>query len=181
MTREEMWQAVQSSDTAYDGLFFYGVKTTRIFCRPSCRSKPPKRENVCYFGTAAQAQEAGFRPCKRCRSDLLAYQPMREMAEAVKRKMEQAEPGSSVPLDAMGLTTRRITDIFKQTYGVTPKEYADDLRLDAAKQKLARTTEKVVDIAYEVGFASLSAFNRFFKKETGETPTAYRKNHQEDI
>ena len=71
-----------------------------------------------------------------------------------------------------------MTDVFKQEYGVTPKEYADSLRLRTAKEMLAGSSEKVIDVAYQVGFSSLAAFNRFFKQQTGQTPTAYRKEHQ---
>ena len=170
MTEPEMWEAVQRSDASYDGLFFYAVKTTGIFCRPSCRSKLPKRENLCYFASAEEARAAGFRPCKRCRSDLLDYRPMREIAAQIKSRLDRA-----ASLDDVGLTPRRMTDIFKQEYGVTPKEYADSLRLRAAKEMLAATQDRVIDVAYQAGFSSLAAFNRFFKQQTGQTPTQYRK------
>ena len=173
MTEQEMWEAVQRSDASYDGLFFYAVKTTGIFCRPSCKSKSPKRENLCYFVSGTEARAAGFRPCKRCRSDLLEYQPMREIAAEIKVRLDKASS-----LDDVGLTPRRMTDVFKQEYGVTPKEYADSLRLRTAKEMLAGSPEKVIDVAYQVGFSSLAAFNRFFKQQTGQTPTAYRKEHQ---
>lgn len=173
MTEQEMWEAVQQSDASYDGLFFYAVKTTGIFCRPSCKSKPPKRENLCYFASGKEARAAGFRPCKRCRSDLLEYQPMRQIAAEIKSRMDRA-----VSLDGVGLTPRRMTDIFKQEYGVTPKEYADSRRLCAAKKLLKATPEKVIDVAYQAGFSSLTSFNRFFKQQTGQTPTEYRKEHQ---
>ena len=171
MTEQEMWEAVQRSDAGYDGLFFYAVKTTGIFCRPSCKSKPPKQENLCYFISSEEARAAGFRPCKRCRSDLLEYQPMREIAAKIKSRIDKAES-----LNDIGLTSRRMTDIFKQEYGMTPKEYADSLRLSAAKEMLSETQEKVIDAAYQAGFSSLAAFNRFFKQETGQTPTQYRKS-----
>ena len=93
MTEPEMWEAVQRSDASYDGLFFYAVKTTGIFCRPSCKSKPPKRENLCYFASGEEARAAGFRPCKRCRSDLLEYQPMREIAAEIKARLDKASAG----------------------------------------------------------------------------------------
>ena len=170
MTEEEMWGAVQRSDEEYDGMFFYAVKTTGIFCRPSCKSKLPRRENLCYFFSGEEARTAGFRPCKRCRSDLLEYHPMREIATEIRRKLDRMES-----LDDIGLTARRMTDIFKQEYGVTPKEYADSFRLRKAKKMLEQTQEKVIDVAYQTGFSSLSAFNRFFKQQTGQTPTDYRK------
>lgn len=178
MTDQARWEAVKTCNAAYDGIFFYAVKSTGIFCRPSCRSKQPKRENICFFDTAEQAQKAGFRPCKRCRSDLLAYQPMREIAEQVKQRLEQAAASQDISsnlLDGMGLTTRRLTDIFRQEYGMTPKEYADSLRLQTAKQCLSQSEDKIIDIAYSVGFSSLSAFNRFFKEHTHQTPTQYRR------
>ena len=104
MTEQEMWEAVKHSDASYDGLFFYAVKTTGIFCRPSCRSKLPKREHVRYFASAEQARAAGFRPCKRCRSDLLEYQPMRDIAWEVKQKLDAADSWKEI-----GLTPRRLT------------------------------------------------------------------------
>lgn len=96
---------------------------------------------------------------------------MREIAEAIKERLDRA-----ASLDDVGLTTRRMTDIFKQEYGVTPKEYADSLRMQTAKGMLTETREKVIDVAYQAGFSSLAAFNRFFKQHTGQTPTQYRKS-----
>ena len=98
---------------------------------------------------------------------------MREIAAEIRARLDKA-----VPLDDVGLTQRRMADIFKQEYGVTPKEYADSLRLRAAQKMLAQTREKVIDAAYQAGFSSLAAFNRFFKQQTGQTPTQYRKEHQ---
>ena len=173
MTEDEMRDAVRRSDASYDGLFFYAVKTTGIFCRPSCRSKLPRRENVLFFASGAQARAAGFRPCKRCRSDLLEYQPMQEIASEIRARLDAA-----ASLEGIYLTPRRMTDIFKQEYGVTPKQYADALRLRAAKKRLAETNEPVTSVAYQVGFSNPAAFCRFFKKQTGQTPSEYRKEHR---
>ena len=98
---------------------------------------------------------------------------MREIAAEIKARLDKASS-----LDDVGLTPRRMTDIFKQEYGATPKEYTDSRRLCAAKEMLAATQEKVIDVAYQAGFSSLAAFNRFFKQQTGQTPTEYRKEHQ---
>ena len=94
---------------------------------------------------------------------------MRKIAAEIKARIDKA-----ASLDDVGLTPRRMTDIFKQEYGVTPKEYADSRRL--AEELLAATQDQVIDVAYQAGFSSLAAFNRFFKQQTGQTPTQYRKN-----
>ncbi len=177
MTDQEMWQAVLDNDAGFDGIFFYAVKTTGIYCRPSCKSKHPKRENVRFFETSEQAKVDGFRPCKRCRSDLIEYQPMKQIADAVKTKIEKVyreQIDLQKKLNELGVTGRRLADIFKDEYGMTPKAYADNLRLEEAKHLLLDTDNKVIDIAYSVGFGSVSAFYSFFKKAVGVTPTKYR-------
>ena len=178
MTEREMWQAVLNNDAGYDGVFFYAVKTTGIYCRPSCKSKPPKKENICFFETSEQARKAGFRPCKRCRSDLIDYQPMKQIAEDVKCKIEKVyceQADLCKKLNEVGITGRRLADIFKDEYGMTPKAYADHIRLAEAKRLLKDTDKKVIDIAYSVGFGSLSAFYSFFKKEEKITPSEYQR------
>ncbi|MFT8872347.1 MAG: Ada metal-binding domain-containing protein [Sporolactobacillus sp.] len=84
MTDEEKWKAVGRNDASYDGRFVYAVSSTGIFCRPSCASKLPLREHVRFFSSTAQAVKAGFRPCKRCRSDLPVYRPAAELAQCAK-------------------------------------------------------------------------------------------------
>lgn len=179
--QDDMWRAVNESDPSYDGIFFYAVKSTGIYCRPSCKSKIPKRENICYFDSAEQAKEAGFRPCKRCRSDLFDYQPMKEIAEKVKQLLEDSytkRSKASQELKEIGLSKHRVGEIFKNEYGITLSEYTDRLRLEKAKDLLSGTGEDIVDIAYSVGFGGMSSFYRFFKKETGQSPAAFRKECQ---
>jgi AraC family transcriptional regulator of adaptative response / methylphosphotriester-DNA alkyltransferase methyltransferase len=181
MTEEEMWKAISENDTAYDGIFFYAVKSTGIYCRPSCKSKQPKRENVCFFDTAEQARAAGFRPCKRCRSDLLDYQPIKEIAEKAKRLLDdyfQKNQELNRELGHLGISQRRMVEIFKDEYGVTLSEYVGNLRLAQAKRLLSETDGEIIDIAYSVGFSGISSFYRFFKNGTGFSPAAYRKEHR---
>ncbi|MCR1900094.1 helix-turn-helix domain-containing protein [Irregularibacter muris] len=181
MTKEEMWKATFENDASYDGIFFYAVKSTGIYCRPSCKSKIPKRENVCFFGTSEQARKAGFRPCKRCRSDLLDYQPMKEIAEKAKQLLEDSYNKScdlNLEMQKIGVSYRRMAEIFKDEYGVTLSEYVANLRLVEAKRMLSDTEDEIIDIAYSVGFSGLSSFYRFFKNGTGLPPAAYRKEHQ---
>jgi AraC family transcriptional regulator of adaptative response / methylphosphotriester-DNA alkyltransferase methyltransferase len=181
MTENEMYDAIIRNDADYDGIFFYGVRSTGIFCRPSCPSKKPLRSNVVFFRTAQEAMEAGFRPCKRCRSDLLAYHPMQEIAQEVRQHIEQlyaTQSSWNSRLRELGLSQRRITEIFKDFYGMTPRAYMDRLRLREAQRLLSGTNEKIIDIASSVGFGSLSAFNRFFRAETRCSPGEWRKKNK---
>lgn len=180
MTHEEKWTAVSENDASYDGIFFYAVKTTGIYCRPSCKSKQPKRENICFFDSSEEARAAGFRPCKRCRSDLLDYRPMKDIAARTKRLLEEAfseRTNLDRELKGMGVSRRRMSDIFKDEYGLTLSEYVNQLRAEAAKRMLAETDDAIIDIAYSVGFGGLSSFYRFFKSAAGTSPAAYRKEH----
>lgn len=179
MTLDEKWNAVAKNDVTYDGRLFYAVKSTGIFCRPSCKSRIPKRENVVFFNTATEALAAQFRPCKRCRPDLLAYEPIKEVAKKTKQLIDHffaAKQELDHELSQLGITQHRMIRIFKEQYGFTPSEYINELRIREAKLKLIETEESVIDIAYSVGFNSLSAFYRLFRKLTGQTPANYRKS-----
>jgi AraC family transcriptional regulator, regulatory protein of adaptative response / methylphosphotriester-DNA alkyltransferase methyltransferase len=176
-----LWKAVSGNDASYDGTFFYAVKSTGIYCRPSCKSKIPRLENVCFFDTAEQARADGFRPCKRCRSDLLDYQPIKEIAEKTKQLLDYSFCKRCNPnqeLKHLGVSQRRIVEIFKDKYGVTLSEYMGNLRLAEAKRLLSDTNDEIIDITYSIGFGGLSSFYRFFKNSTGLSPAAYRKDHR---
>lgn len=181
MTQEEMWKAVSLNDAAYDGVFFYAVRSTGVYCRPSCKSKIPRRENVCFFNTAEEARDNGFRPCKRCRSDLLDYQPIKEIAQKARQLLDysfckRCELGRE--LQKLGVSQRRMAEIFKGEYGVTLSEYVANLRLSEAKRMLSDTDNEIVDVAYSIGFGSLSSFYRFFKSSMGVSPAVYRRDHR---
>jgi AraC family transcriptional regulator of adaptative response / methylphosphotriester-DNA alkyltransferase methyltransferase len=180
MTDDEKLDAFLRHDASYDGLFFIAVKTTGIYCRPSCKSKPPKRENFLFIDTGDEARAAGFRACKRCRPDLLEYQPIRDIAEKAKKLIDEAfreKRKLDTQLRDIGVTQHRITEIFKEQYGVTLFEYMNRLRLEEAKRLLLKTNNEIINIAYSVGFESLSAFYRFFKNGAGQSPAAYPKEN----
>jgi AraC family transcriptional regulator of adaptative response / methylphosphotriester-DNA alkyltransferase methyltransferase len=184
MTGDQKWEAVSRNDEHYDGLFFYGVKSTKIFCRPSCKSKLPLRKNVVFFDNMRQAEQAGHRPCKRCRPDLLKYQPIKETADKIKLLLDNCfsqQKLLSKKLGQLGVTYRRAIHIFKEYYGVTPKKYYDNLRLEESRKKLINTNDTIIDIAYDAGFQSLSAFYAFFHKNMNASPSKYRKEHNHGI
>jgi AraC family transcriptional regulator of adaptative response / methylphosphotriester-DNA alkyltransferase methyltransferase len=184
MTDNEKWEAVLRNDERYDGVFFYGVKSTKVFCRPSCTSKVPLKKNVVYFEDLKQAQKAGHRPCKRCRPDLVRYQPLKETADTIKLLLDNYFSRQEIlnkKLERLGVTYRRALRIFKEYYGVTPKTYYDNLRLEEIRKKLLHTNDTIIDIAYGAGFQSLSAFYSFFYKNMNSSPAKYRKENNHGI
>ncbi len=177
MTFDEMYEAVLENNESYDSVFFYAVKSTGIYCRPSCKSKAPKKENVEFFLHAHEAREAGYRSCKRCRSDLLDYKPMQAMAKKLKKLMDVSFAGTAslhAEMDSMGLSRKRMVEIFKEEYGITPSQYMNDLRYEEAQKLLLQSNSEIIDIAYSIGFGSLSTFYKFFKERAGISPAAYR-------
>lgn len=178
MDDEKKWHAVTANDTRYDGVFVYAVTSTGIFCRPSCASKTPLRENVRFFDTAQVALDAGFRPCKRCRPDIPDYHPLSEAADRIKTAIDSLfteREALAHELARLGVSSRRMAEHFRERHGQTPSEYAGILRLREAETRLATGTETVLDIALALGFESVSSFYAFFHKHTGKAPGEYRR------
>lgn len=175
MTDFERWNAVLANDRGYDGKFFYGVKSTGIFCRPSCASRPPKRENVVFFTSREEAEKAGFRPCKRCRPDLISYRPADELAEEAKAVIDRSfaeHEELQAKLHALGVTRRHLTELFEKKFDMSLEQYTAQVRIQQA-QKLLDAGKRVTDVAFDVGMESLASFTTFFKKQVGVTPSDY--------
>jgi AraC family transcriptional regulator, regulatory protein of adaptative response / methylated-DNA-[protein]-cysteine methyltransferase len=174
---EERWQAVKRRDPAFDGKFLFAVRTTGVYCRPSCASRPAKRENVSFFPTGAEAEKAGYRACKRCRPDKLgAPDPQ---VQAIKRACERIETAEEAPKLAelaasAGLSPYHFHRVFKAITGVTPKAYAAETRARRAAEKL-RTAETVTEAIYDAGFNSSSRFYENTDARLGMTPGAVRR------
>lgn len=175
----EKWQAVVSCDKSYDGLFFYGVKTTGIFCRPSCKAKTPARKNVLFFDNAANAIGEGFRPCKKCRPDKVVFEPDLELVKKTKGILE-ANYDKSIGLihisKQLGVSTNHLARLFKQNSGLTPTHYITKLRVNRSVELLVQEDKNILEIAYMTGFNSLSNFYKCFKEQMGQTPNEYRKS-----
>ncbi len=171
------WEAMRRRDPAYDGAFFVAVRTTGVYCRPSCKSRPPRRENVSFFPTAEAAEQAGYRACKRCRPDRLgAPDPQ---VEAVKRACETIASGEEAPSLAdlaasAGLSPFHFHRVFKKVAGVTPKAFAAEMRARRAAERLT-TAETVTEAIYDAGFNSSSRFYETATARLGMTPTAVRR------
>lgn len=174
----EKWQAVVSCDSRYDGIFFYGVKTTGIFCRPSCKSKTPVRDNVTFFDNVESATKTGFRPCKRCQPDKVAFEHNLELVKKAKDIFD-VDYNKTIDLShiskQLGVSTSHLIRLFKQYRGLTPTQYIVKIRIDKATELLNQKDISILDIAYMIGFKSLSNFYKCFKQQTGHTPNKYRK------
>jgi AraC family transcriptional regulator of adaptative response/methylated-DNA-[protein]-cysteine methyltransferase len=174
---EERWQAVKRRDPAFDGKFVFAVRTTGVCCRPSCASRPAKRENVSFFSTVAEAEKAGFRACKRCRPDKLgAPDPQIEAVRRACERIEQAEeaPKLAELAGGAGLSPYHFHRVFKAITGVTPKAYAAETRARRAADKL-RTAETVTEAIYDAGFNSSSRFYESTAARLGMTPSAVKR------
>lgn len=174
---DEKWEALICNDASYNGQFFYAVKTTGIFCKPSCKSRVPKRENVLVFQTAELAQAARFRPCKRCKP-IGERLPDNEWVDQIINFIDQNYTEK--------LTLNRLAEIshgspyhlhrtFKKINGITPVEYIQQVRITKASKLLIDTKKEVSEIASDIGIANTSYFITLFKKIKGQTPTEYRK------
>jgi AraC family transcriptional regulator of adaptative response/methylated-DNA-[protein]-cysteine methyltransferase len=173
----ERWDAVVRRDAAADGLFFYSVRTTGVYCRPSCPSRGAKRENVGFHATALAAERAGFRPCKRCRPNEPALRDRQAGAIArACRLIEAAEetPSLAALARAAGMSRFHFHRLFKAETGVTPKAYADAHRARRMAGELARSGT-VTEAIYGAGFNSSGRFYATTKDRLGMTPTAFRK------
>ena len=156
--------------------FYYGVTTTGIFCRAGCPSRSPLKHNTVFFDTPQQALDAGYRPCKRCRPDLPDYAPAAALAAQIKDALDGYSgecPDVSYVLNNTGLSPRRVAQIFRGQYGITPAQYADNLRAEHAKRRIGDGIP-VLDVALELGFESVSAFYAFFHKHTQMPPGTFR-------
>ncbi|WP_010274609.1 bifunctional transcriptional activator/DNA repair enzyme AdaA [Paenibacillus senegalensis] len=178
---DEQWKAIVSNDAAYDGIFFYAVQTTGIFCRPSCKSKLPKRENIGFFQTAEQALAASFRPCKRCKPTgqrLPDEEWIAWVSEYINNHYYEALKLESLAQYSHG-SPYHLHRTFKRIKGVTPLDYVQHIRIKQAKELLEKSDLAVAEIGASVGLANPSYFITLFKKKTGITPEQYRRQHKQ--
>lgn len=170
----QAWQMVLERSVAADALFVYAVRTTGIYCRPSCPSRRPLRESVEFFATADHARVAGYRACKRC-------QPGQEHAqqELVKRACDYIDRNrdAGITLETLGtllgLSPFHAQRLFRRALGVTPKQYQQSRRMDRFRGELL-AQPSVTDAIYESGFGSNSRLYETAAAEIGMTPTQYR-------
>ncbi len=180
--------AMQARDARFDGRFFTAVTSTGIYCRPVCKVRCPKRENCRFFGHAAQAEQAGFRPCLRCRPELAPHSVVWSIQDAsyilahqAARLLDEPEAWGDAPPSVqalaarLGISDRHVRRIFEAQFGVSPLQYLQTRRLLTAKQLLADTTLPMTQVAFISGFGSLRRFNAAFVAHYGLNPVQLRR------
>jgi AraC family transcriptional regulator, regulatory protein of adaptative response / methylated-DNA-[protein]-cysteine methyltransferase len=172
----ERWEAVLGRDRRADGHFFYSVRTTGVYCRPSCGARPARRENVRFHASAAAAEAAGFRPCKRCRPNVPRLASRQDEAVAMACRVIEAEdemPSLAALARASGLSRFHFHRVFKAATGVTPMAYAAQCRARRVQRELGRTGT-VTEAIYAAGFNSNGRFYATSSARLGMTPGDFR-------
>ena len=182
MDDDACYRALSTRDARFDGRLFVGVKTTGIYCRPICPARTPKRENVRFFPSAAGAQEAGFRPCLRCRPetspDLAAW---RGTSNTVSRALSLIEAGAldegdvEALADRLGVGERQLRRLFRQHLGASPIAVAQTRRVLLAKQLIHQTRLPMAEVAMAAGFGSVRRFNETFQQLYDRPPATLRR------
>lgn len=175
--QDPRWQAVMARDRHFDGRFYTAVKSTGIYCRPSCPARHPKPENVEFYPSREEAERAGFRPCKRCKPDQLGLADLHAaaIAEACRMIESADEPPS---LDELarhaGMSSFHFHRVFKAATGLTPKGYADAHRAKRVREGLSRPDSTITSTIYDAGFNSNGRFYANSDRMLGMTPSDYR-------
>jgi AraC family transcriptional regulator, regulatory protein of adaptative response / methylated-DNA-[protein]-cysteine methyltransferase len=175
-TAEARWNAVQRRDSTADGAFYYSVRTTGVYCRPSCASRPARRENVAFHATCEEAEAAGFRPCQRCRPNEASVNA--RWALAVRKACQLIERSEEAPsLEALaksaGMSRFHFHRVFKAVTGVTPKTYRSAQRAKRVRDELTQR-RTVTEAIYGAGFNSSGRFYAASTDFLGMTPSEFR-------
>ncbi len=179
---DRRWQAVLRRDLGFDRAFVYAVRSTGVYCRPWCPSRRPKRDQVVFFAVPQEAEQAGFRPCRRCRprdagSARTQVRMVRELCRVIEAGVRDPEAGG-LRLHALGvragLSPQYLQRIFKRITGLTPRQYAEALRLGQLKIHL-KGGKDVTTSLYEAGYSSSSRLYERASEKLGMTPATYRR------
>ncbi|MCI9156988.1 MAG: helix-turn-helix domain-containing protein [Lawsonibacter sp.] len=183
---DALYTAFKAKDTRFDGRFFVGISSTGVYCRPVCWARQAKRSSCTFFSSAAEAEQAGYRPCLLCRPELAPGNSLVDATSALARKAarlldENCGNGQSLEQLAarLGCTDRHLRRVFLDEYHVTPVQYLQTCRLLLAKNLLTDTDLSVLEVAMAAGFGSLRRMNDLFQKQYKLSPTALRKRASE--
>jgi AraC family transcriptional regulator of adaptative response/methylated-DNA-[protein]-cysteine methyltransferase len=172
---KQYWKATVARDSRSDGVFFLGVRSTRIYCRPSCPARRPLRRNVEFFKTQREAEQRGFRACLRCKpNEISAATALVQKSAALLAQTDEESPRLGAIAKQLGASTNRLRRAFVQVTGLSPRELAEALRLNRFK-KLLRQGSKITDALYETGYGSSSRVYERSNAQLGMTPAIYQK------
>ncbi|MBI3652678.1 MAG: DNA-3-methyladenine glycosylase 2 family protein [Acidobacteria bacterium] len=181
LDHEQCYLAARSRDARFDGLFFTAVTSTGIYCRPVCPAKTPRSHNCRFFPTAAAAEDAGFRPCLRCRPELSPHSPDQQSDQVVRRALTRIQSGElgeykiSELAAELQLSQRQLRRLFMQEFGLPPVAFAQTQKLLFAKRLLQETPLSMIEVAFSAGFGSVRRFNTLFRARYGLSPTDIRR------
>src|SRR5262249_47193768 len=182
------YRALAARDVRFDGVFFVGVKTTGIYCRPICTAKSPACRNCEFFRSAAQAELSGFRPCLRCRPELApgtaSVDASSRLAAAIASPIEDgalSQMSVAELAETVGVSERHLRRVVESEFGVSPLQLAQTQRLLLAKQLLTNANLPIADVAFASGFASLRRFNAIFKERYNLNPSALRNGKRKRL
>lgn len=181
---DALWHAVETRDRRMDGIVYYGVRSTGVYCRPSCPSRRPRRANVDFYFDPESAERSGLRACRRCQPRLKAAYAadvtVREVCAYIRQNIDGTITLKTISA-AVGGSPFHLQRVFKQATGITPHEYAEAQRIATFKLAL-RAGNSIADATYEAGFGSSSRLYEQAHARLGMTPAAYRKGgEQQDI
>ncbi len=178
LDHDRLWDAVLAHDRSFDGVFVCAVRSTGVYCRPTCPARRPHRSQVMFFASPEEARGAGFRACLRCLPD--RPETERDLAVAACQFIDgfveanDAPPTMEQVIKSVGITSSRLQRVFKEETGLTPSQYARGRRMERFKG-LVRHGESVSQAAYDAGFGSSSRLYENASKQLGMTPATYRK------
>ena len=174
---DRLYRGFRRSDPALDGRVLVAVRTTGIYCLPSCRARKPRRENVRFYFSRAEAERDGFRACRRCRPEVHGGRRALERA-ALRRWLEQlaaGESGIEQLARAGGSSPSGLYRMFRRHLGYGPRQARSEARLRHACNLLRTNHGSITEVAYDAGFGSLATFYRWFRRSVGVTPTKFRR------
>jgi AraC family transcriptional regulator, regulatory protein of adaptative response / methylated-DNA-[protein]-cysteine methyltransferase len=179
---KECERARIARDRRYDGRFFIGVRTTKIYCRPVCPVRPAKAGNVSFYPSAAAAEAAGFRPCLRCRPEAAPFSPAWKGSRTTVERALRLIAGGAMDEDSvealaerLGVGARHLNRLFQQHLCASPVQVAQTIRVQRAKRMIDETALPMAEIAMRAGFGSLRRFNAVFAAVYRRPPTEIRR------
>ncbi|UGY05437.1 bifunctional transcriptional activator/DNA repair enzyme AdaA [Bradyrhizobium quebecense] len=182
------YAAFQRRDPAWDGIVFVAVRTTGVYCRPVCRARTPLARNVRFYGSAASAERAGFRPCLRCRPEAAPFCPAwKGTRTTVERALALIEAGAldrgnvAVLADRLGIGARHMSRLFAEHLDASPLQVALSLRVQRAKRLIDGSDLPISLVAQRAGFSSARRMNAAFAKLYGRSPVSLRRKRLPNI